>query len=41
MLDRFLYFKEEINIVLNKASLLSTTKQKDLAIESYNLKLEN
>jgi hypothetical protein len=37
MLERFLYFKEEINIVLDKASNLSSSKKKELNLESFNI----
>lgn len=41
MLDRFIYFKEEINIVLSKASLLNNIKKKDLNLETFSLKYKD
>jgi hypothetical protein len=41
MLERFAYFKEEITIVINKANTLSSSKRKDLKLESLNLILED
>jgi len=41
MLERLLYFKEEINIVLNKASTLSNSKKKDINIEYFYTIINN
>jgi hypothetical protein len=37
MLERLLYFKEEINIVISKANKLSNSKKKDLNLEYFNI----
>jgi hypothetical protein len=37
MLERFLYFRKEINIVINKANSLSNSKKKDFNLESFNI----
>jgi hypothetical protein len=37
MLERFSFFREEINIVLNKANSLSNSKKKDFNLESFNI----
>jgi len=41
MLERLLYFKEEISIVLNKASILSNSKKKDINIEYFYTIINN
>lgn len=40
MLERFLYFKKEINIVLNKANKLNSSKKKDLNLDNLSFKDE-
>jgi hypothetical protein len=37
MLERLIYFKKEISIILNKANNLSNSKKRDLNIESFNI----
>jgi hypothetical protein len=37
MLERFLSFKKEISLVLNKANSLSNSKKKDFNLESFNI----
>jgi hypothetical protein len=41
MLERFIYFREEITIVLNKANSLPSYKKKDFNLESFNIILED
>lgn len=41
MLDRFIYFRHVINLVLNKANNLSNSKKKEINLDTFNLKLED
>lgn len=40
MLERVLYFRDEITIILNKANNLSNSKKKELSLDFFNLKEE-
>ena len=40
MLERFIYFKEEIDLLLEKASNLSTSKKSSINIEAFNIEEE-
>ena len=40
MLDRFIYFKEVINLILNNISKLPNSKKKDINLDFYNIKEE-
>jgi len=40
MLNRFIYFREEINLLLSKVNILPSNKKNNINLNKYNITLE-